>query len=63
MTKAMVMKLWIGLCGSTKADFANQLDFHGKDIVALKSQRFIKKPKNMLKCHKCTSTLEPEMSI
>ena len=36
MTKAMVMKLWIGLCGSTKADFANQLDFHGKDISPLK---------------------------
>ena len=34
--KAMVMKLGIGLCGSAKANFANQLDFHGKDIVALK---------------------------
>ena len=34
--KAMVMKLGIGLCGSAKADFANQLDFHEKDIVALK---------------------------
>ena len=33
--KAMVMKLWIGLCGSAKADFANQLDFHGKKILLL----------------------------
>ena len=49
--KAMVMKLGIGLCGSAKADFANQLDFHGKDIVALKTQRFIKKPKNRFKDH------------
>ena len=36
MTKAMVMKLWIGLCGFAKAEFANQLDFHGKDISPLK---------------------------
>ena len=34
--KAMVMKLGIGLCGSAKADFANQLDFHEKDISPLK---------------------------